>query len=361
MASDFDSLFTDDTPVTPQEQDWGGFDYAKLLENQPQQPQQPINPQMPPQTPMMPWVPWVPWMPWVPMGADNNMFTNSQNDYQISSSRGAFANAMKNDPWATAIGWIPMVDTQPKRSFTETFKYFWDINKKIYTSFNIIQLIFIVVGMGIAAYLIWLLKSFIVYIILYNIHYLAFFEALQPLVIFLLYALIVIWIFQFLDGNNDRGRETLLSPFKWWLVGIWVLYLGDIIEFDQLFSVFYAFLLPLIFIKLFCFSEKELPADANIQVATPAWAIQTLEINPADEMIKKGVDALNIELPEQDSTDLLIEETDDEIEIYDLGAEMITASKQRWASAFVLTNRWNISNPKIFYIDIDTETEMFAE
>jgi hypothetical protein len=34
-------------------------------------------------------------------------------------------------------------------------------------------------------------------------------------------------------------------------------------------------------------------------------------------------------LPEQESTELLVEETDDEIEIYDLGAEMITASKQR--------------------------------
>jgi hypothetical protein len=85
-----------------------------------------------------------------------------------------------------------MVDNQPKRSFSETLKYFWDINKKIYASFNVIQLIFIVVGMGIAAYLIWLLKNFLVYIILYNVHYLSFFEALQPLVIFIGYALIVI-------------------------------------------------------------------------------------------------------------------------------------------------------------------------
>ena len=31
MAPDFDSLFADDTPITPQEQSWGGFDYWKLL------------------------------------------------------------------------------------------------------------------------------------------------------------------------------------------------------------------------------------------------------------------------------------------------------------------------------------------
>ena len=102
-----------------------------------------------------------------------------------------------------------------------------------------------------------------------------------------------------------------------------------------------------------------MPADATTQAVAPVWVVQTPEVNPAEEMIKKWVDALNIELPEQESTELLVEETDDEIEIYDLGAEMITASKQRWAS--VLTNRGNISNPKIFYIDIDTETEMFAE
>lgn len=365
MASDFDSLFADDTPVTPQEQSWGGFDYWKLLENQPQQaPQQPMPPQQMPGIPTQPMMPGFPSMPQPPMwwmGWDNNMFISSQNDYQVATSRGAFGNAMRNDPWAAPMAWISMVDNQPKRSFSETLKYFWDINKKIYASFNVIQLIFIIVGMGIAAYLIWLLKNFLVYIILYNVHYLSFFEALQPLVIFIGYALIVIWIFEFLDWNNDKGRETLLSPFKWWLVGIWVLYLGNIIEFDQLFSIFYVFLLPLIFVKLFCFSEKEMPADATTQAVAPVWVMQTPEVNPAEEMIKKWVDALNIELPEQESTELLVEETDDEIEIYDLGAEMITASKQRWASAFVLTNRGNISNPKIFYIDIDTETEMFAE
>ena len=87
MASDFDSLFADDTPVTPQEQSWGGFDYWKLLENQPQQaPQQPMPPQQMPGIPAQPMMPGFPPMPQAPMwwmGWDNNMFISSQNDIKL--------------------------------------------------------------------------------------------------------------------------------------------------------------------------------------------------------------------------------------------------------------------------------------
>lgn len=361
MASDFDSLFTDDSKETTSSQGGGDFDFSKMLDSQlqqmPQYPQQPYPQQQAPINNQMGMI--------NPMGWDNgwmmwgNMFEQAQN-FQVATSRGAFNNAFRNNPWEAPQAWLQMIDNQPRRSFGDTLQHFLDINKKVYTSFNILQLVFIVLGMGIASYLLWLLKSFLVYIILYNSHYLSFFDSLQPLVIFIIYAGIVVGVFEFLDGSNDRWRETLLAPFKWWLVGLGVLYLWNIVSFEQLFTIFYFFVLPLVFVKLFCFSEKEVPADVNQAQATAPVQTQQATYNPAEELDKKLSDTLSIDLPEQESTDLLIEETDDEVEIYDLGAEMITASKQRGASAFVLTNRGNISNPKIFYLDIDTETEMFA-
>lgn len=342
---------------------WWWIDFWAMLESSNPQPQPPTNTSWTPQ--------WNP-QQWgnqsLGQSVSDDVYSvgevsgqsQSTTDYQIQTNKWAYKWAFTNLQTAIEIpsDWWNTTQTNqiPQKSFSEVVKYFWEVNKKIYSSFSMLQLAFIVVGMWIAWYLLWLLKETIVYLILYNAQYLDFFWGMQSMIILLIYIVVVYGLLEILDWFNDHWRATLQMPFKFWLIGIWLLYLSDTLTFDQLFNLFYIFLIPLLFVRLFCFSEEDMPkslATANNEAIENNQAQITIpQENSEQDLINKWKEAFDFALPTQESTDLLVEESWDVEEMYDLGSELIAANKERQASWFLMSEKL-----KLYYFDIEQATE----
>lgn len=285
--------------------------------------------------------------------------TFGTSNYNSSSSKNAYKLAFSWWVQAWTYNGTETSDTTiktPDRWFFGTLSYFWEINKNVYSNFNPIQLWLIVVAMWLAAYLLWLLKESVVYLILYNAHLLDFFGGMESLMILLVYILIVYWIFEILDWVNDKWRANLQLPFKMCLIFAWLGYLSNTLSFDQLFDLFYYCLIPFVFIRLFCFSEEDMvkwQVSNNDNQIQENVSTQWQQQNTVNTIIDQWADAFKLDIADEPMKDLVAQESDDEVETYDLGTELIAANKDKNASCFLMSEKL-----KLYYFDIEEAPEV---
>lgn len=287
--------------------------------------------------------------------------------WNYMSVKTAMSNAMKwmlptqatPNPWTFSNPWdYTSTPQNTSWGYFDIFNSLWETNVKIYKQFNILQLIFIVVWMSIATYVLWVLKETIVYLILYNAQVFSFFEWMQIFLVLLIYYLIVLWVLNYLDWVWDKERETLQNPFKILLLAAWMGYLANMYSFNDLFTIFFFATVPLLFIRVFCFSHQDLQAQwqEQYQEMQADMQQQVVQDNPQNaiqqELIAKWVESFDISVPTAETAELLTETIEEEEEPYDLGKELVSKNQEKNASCFLISPKL-----KLYYFFIEEQNE----